>query len=302
MPISSNPLVSIGIPTFNRAASLRRSVLSVLKQDYSNIEILISDNASVDETPDVCQVLCLADNRIKYMRQSHNMGACENFNQVLNDATGEFFMWLGDDDWLDPSYVSQCAAFLLNSPAFSLVAGKALYFQGEAIIYEGKSINLLNVSGKERVIDYFEIVTDNGVFYGVARREFLLNTHLQNTIAGDWLLVGHLAFLGKVKTLENVFVNRLLGGTSSSMPNLIEAYGMKGFLARNPYLKIALNILTDIIWNSEIYRPSGRIGRLWLGLSTFFAILNRFCIPLWKQDTKQWIKSLIKKILRIKYI
>ena len=96
------PKVSIGIPTFNRADLLRRSIESALGQDYPNIEVLVSDNASTDETPAICQGL---GDRIKYFRQSINLGPLTNFSKVLEMASGEFFMWLGDDDWIDASYV-----------------------------------------------------------------------------------------------------------------------------------------------------------------------------------------------------
>src|SRR5229473_2324672 len=107
--MNSAPLVTIGLPTYNRASELKRAVESVLAQDYSNLELVISDNASTDDTQLVCERFCAQDNRIRYIRQPTNRGAAANFHEVLQRAGGEFFMWLGDDDWLDSSYVAQCA-------------------------------------------------------------------------------------------------------------------------------------------------------------------------------------------------
>src|SRR4029078_4573899 len=104
----TQPLVSIGIPTYNRGSLLHRSIDSALNQDFENIEIVISDNASTDETPQVCLSYAAKDRRIKYIRQTTNLGPTTNFNEVLKHASGVFFMWLGDDDWIDTSYVRTC--------------------------------------------------------------------------------------------------------------------------------------------------------------------------------------------------
>src|ERR1035437_9224723 len=106
------PLVTIGIPTYNRAEMLRRSIDSALSQDYLMIEVIVSDNASTDETQEVCKEFSKKDGRVKYIKQSSNIGAVANFADVLERASGEYFMWLGDDDWIDASYVSHCVSIL----------------------------------------------------------------------------------------------------------------------------------------------------------------------------------------------
>ncbi len=103
------PLVSIGLPTYNRAASLERAARSALAQDWSELELVISDNGSDDDTQAICEALRDADPRVRYVRQAVNLGPLRNFEEVFEHSRGELFMWLGDDDTLDPSYVSECA-------------------------------------------------------------------------------------------------------------------------------------------------------------------------------------------------
>src|SRR5262245_40129939 len=91
-----SPLVTIGIPTYNRAHYLRESISAALAQSYSKIEVIVSDNASTDNTKDV--VLALSDSRIVYSRGEQNVGAENNFARVLQLATGKYFGWLQDDD------------------------------------------------------------------------------------------------------------------------------------------------------------------------------------------------------------
>jgi glycosyltransferase involved in cell wall biosynthesis len=92
------PIVSIGMPVFNGEKFLRRALDSLLTQDYTNFELIISDNASTDATEKICREYAARDNRIKYVRQVKNLGSHENFNLVLQESRSEYFMWAADDD------------------------------------------------------------------------------------------------------------------------------------------------------------------------------------------------------------
>ena len=86
-----NPLVSIGIPTFNRAdGNLRKVIERALGQTYQNVEVIVSDNCSSDRTPELVQ--SIEDHRLRYIRQEVNIGANNNFNFCLNQAKGEYFL------------------------------------------------------------------------------------------------------------------------------------------------------------------------------------------------------------------
>lgn len=102
----SSPLVSVGIPTFNRPESLRRSLSYICQQTYPKLEIIVSDNASPgDETRRVVEDCMAKDERVKYFRQSSNLGPVTNFQFVLDKAMGEYFMWMSDDDWRAPTFI-----------------------------------------------------------------------------------------------------------------------------------------------------------------------------------------------------
>src|SRR5207247_7417863 len=112
-----------GIPTFNRFEILKRAVESVLSQDYADLELVISDNASTDGTQAWCDDLARRDGRVRYIRQPLNLGSGANFAEVFRNARGRFYMVLGDDDWLDETYISRCSAVLLAHKDTAVVCG-----------------------------------------------------------------------------------------------------------------------------------------------------------------------------------
>ena len=77
----AKPLVSIGLPVFNGADFLAAAIESILAQEMGDFELIISDNASTDETPDICKRYAALDPRISYIRHPGNMGAARNYNQ-----------------------------------------------------------------------------------------------------------------------------------------------------------------------------------------------------------------------------
>ena len=104
---NAQPLVTIAIPTYNRADYyLRQSLKSAVSQTYPAIEIIVSDNCSTDNTETV--VRNFADPRIQYFRQEVNIGANNNFNFLLKQAKGDYFLLLQDDDLIDSDFLETC--------------------------------------------------------------------------------------------------------------------------------------------------------------------------------------------------
>jgi glycosyltransferase involved in cell wall biosynthesis len=272
------PKVSIGIPTFNRANLLRRSIESAIGQDYPNVEILISDNASTDSTPDICGLyINTYGSRIKYVRQSVNLGATANFSKVLEMASGEFFMWLGDDDWIDASYVGSCLRELIADKSLALVSGSPQYYRSGLPAFEGKRLNLLQKRWWLRVLLFYIKVSDNGMFYGLMHTKQIRQINLLNTMGGDWLIVAGLSSLGKLKALPDTHIYRELGGTSISYSQIALSLGLskKQTLIQGlfPLTSISTNAWVDIVINGAIYRSKPVLGRLTLGSTVFCLIL-----------------------------
>jgi len=105
MPADS--LVTIGIPTYNRADGyLREALESALMQTYRNLEIVVSDNCSTDNTEGI--VRGYADSRVRYIKQPTPLAPNDNFNFCLDQAKGNYFLLLHDDDKVDPDFIEVC--------------------------------------------------------------------------------------------------------------------------------------------------------------------------------------------------
>jgi glycosyltransferase involved in cell wall biosynthesis len=109
-PVNQQPLVTIGMPVYNEDRFLERALESLLNQDYENIRILISDNASTDGTGEIGTRVARANERITYSRTDLNIGATANLRRVQAMATGKYFMWAaGHDEWSE-NLVSESVA------------------------------------------------------------------------------------------------------------------------------------------------------------------------------------------------
>ncbi len=125
-----SPELSVGIPVRNGAASLPRALDSVLAQRDVDLEVVISDNASTDDTEQVCRSYVARDCRVRYYRSEDDAGQIANFNRVATLSRGRYFRWLGSDDWLEPDYARRCLAVMETDPACVLVTTRQ-FFVGE---------------------------------------------------------------------------------------------------------------------------------------------------------------------------
>lgn len=270
-------LVSIGIPTWNRVSMLKRTVESALAQDYSNLEIVISDNASTDGTEEFCRTLSDRESRVRYMRQPVDAGQIINLAEVLNHAKGEYFMWLGDDDWLDEDYLSRCMEILETNPDYAMVAGRTRWFRGEKHAYDAPAVSLLQETGSMRVSAYFAELWGNEIFYGVMRRHIAQTLPpFQNVIGFDCLISAAVAFAGKVRTIEATWINRTLGGTSETPEKLASVLGLPSFQATFYRESVAWFAFREIAWRGPAFRSLGLGGRLALAAR---ASANVFSLP-----------------------
>lgn len=115
------PKISICLPTYNHGRYLRQTLDSILGQSLRDFEVIISDDASTDDTPAI--VAQVGDERLRYVRQARNLGVAENRNRCLALARGEYIAWLDSDDVYYPQMLANQSALLDAHPRVGLAHG-----------------------------------------------------------------------------------------------------------------------------------------------------------------------------------
>ncbi len=259
------PLITVGIPTYNRLSGLRRAVESALGQDCGDLEVLIADNASTDGTEDYCRVLAEQEPAVRYMRSPLNRGPTANFNTVLRNAEGDHFLFLSDDDWLHPSYASRCLAFLRAHPDHAMAGGRPRYVREDGATAAGRPIDLPQAVAAQRVRAYLRDVDDGAAIYGVLPRSIVDRlSDIRNVVGNDWLFVAEIAALGRIIALPDTHLHRSLGGTSASFRRLAETLDLSTTQRLLPFLVIGRAFAADVLWRSPVHRqafaPSERVA------------------------------------------
>jgi glycosyltransferase involved in cell wall biosynthesis len=114
---ADRPRLSFGLPVRNGERFLRRAFDSFLAQDCPDFEVVVCDNQSDDATEAICREFAERDPRFRYFRNDADIGQIENFNRVFQLSRGEYFRWIGADDWVEPSYTRKCVNTLDANPA-----------------------------------------------------------------------------------------------------------------------------------------------------------------------------------------
>jgi glycosyltransferase involved in cell wall biosynthesis len=203
-----HPTVSIGMPVYNGANYVRRSVQSLLAQDYEDFELLISDNASTDETESICRELAESDGRIRYFRNETNVGASRNYNRVFRFANGAFFKWAAHDDECHRTMLRRCVEVLERAPAQVTM----VYPLAEMIDEQGKTLRpvLDRIESRDprphrRLAHLLWSLSQCDPVFGLFKAEYLRKTQLIGSFFGaDNVLLGELAMLGEIWELDEV--------------------------------------------------------------------------------------------------
>ena len=297
--ISSNPkewpLITIGVPTHNGAHRLKKALASVMSQCYPNLEVLISDNDSSDNTAGLCAELMKKWPGIKVFRQDRNIGIIRNFEFLLKQARGKYFMWLSDDDTLAADALKKCVEFLEDNPQYSLVSGNIEYWLNGRVSMIEHGFNFQQRSPSLRVISYYSKVINGGIFHGLMRTGLAQQLEIRNVLGSDWHFVASLAFLGKIKNLDFIGYRKKFGGSSRNFVHYAKLLGESTFAGRHPHMKIPFDAFKEIWSQRSVYSSLPHDHRLSLALSAFlatwlhyYAFIYPFVIG---GKIKRWLKS-----------
>jgi glycosyltransferase involved in cell wall biosynthesis len=265
-----NPIVSIGLPVFNGEKTIHKTIEAVLSQTLTNFELIISDNASTDNTSNICKEYKKKDKRVRYIRQENNIGPWRNFNFVLNKATCNYFVWTAADDCMSNNYLENNIKVITNNNNCIGSVGETKYF-GTAI--EDLKFNL-NDSFKEKInkrvrkwivsffIDSFKgnynqkirmalKWTGAGLYiYGVFQTEILKKSMpKEKFFALESIFLLNLIKYGDIILNKNTFIEKFVGKggeSASGMFSLLKIYETNFITKIFPLLPFTIWVLRKL--------------------------------------------------------
>ena len=270
---NSEPFVTIGLPTYNRPVGLQKCLESILKQTYSNLEIIISDNCSTDEAvQNVIKQYAAKDGRIKHFQQPVNIGLEENFNFVYAKASADYFIWMSDDDYFDANYVQTCVMFLVNNPDHILCSGIAKYYSGNNFLFDEKMFRLDQGSVYTRIFTYFRKAGKNGNFYGIFRNQVLHAKPLGEHVGCDWSFMAKLAVLGKLTYVSTTTYHRSADGNSGTRKKMVKKFRLNKFKTLFFETYSAYEICTHILNDASVASRFNFVQRRLVVAMVFFQV------------------------------
>ncbi len=206
--MSSTPIprLSIGMPVYNGARFLDRSISSILEQDFTDFELIISDNGSEDDTPEICRRYAARDARVKYHRSDVNRGAAWNFSRVLELATGGYFKWAAHDDWYAPDFLTRCIEVLDDDRGTVLCCSPMAVLDDDDRLLRVHRDDLDGASSARAVRRFhamlWSVQDPTNLAFGVYRTAELKRVGFRNIPEPDRTLLGELVLSGGFRQLD----------------------------------------------------------------------------------------------------
>jgi glycosyltransferase involved in cell wall biosynthesis len=216
--------VSIGLPVYNGGRYIAETLDSLLAQTYEDFELIICDNASTDRTEQICRTYAAKDDRIRYVRNSTNLGATRNYRLAFELSSGEYFRWANCDDLFAPTSLSRCVETLDREQATVLTYPKTKLIdaRGQIISEYEDGLHLQAASASERFVHLSLRLGLVNAIYGLIRANVLKKTELiGNFIGADTVLLAELTLYGKFWEIpEFLFYRRLHAGAYSDLKSI----------------------------------------------------------------------------------
>jgi glycosyltransferase involved in cell wall biosynthesis len=207
--------VCIGLPVYNGEQYVAQAIESILSQTFTDWELIISDNASTDQTSAICREYAGKDQRIKYDRLTSNIGAILNYERVYRRASGQYFKWAAHDDLIEPEFLQRCVETLDADPSAVLAYTQAKFIDQNGKYFKDYPIKLATDSNIPSVrfralATADHRITHNLEIFGLMRRSASDMIPQQGTYAAsDRVFLARLALYGRfVEVPEVLFLSR----------------------------------------------------------------------------------------------
>ena len=210
-------MVSIIIPTYNRESTIKRAIESVLNQTYKDIELIIVDDCSTDNTEDV--VKSIEDSRLKYFKLEKNSGACVARNYGVAIANGEYIAFQdSDDEWYSNKLEEQLNNMKNNNSDADFCMYKKISDNSETICPINIALNRMNKYGIEKALSYGNFI---GTPLLIAKKSIFEKLKFDENLPRfqDWDFVIKLSHYYKISFTNKILANTYIQGDSITKNN-----------------------------------------------------------------------------------
>jgi glycosyltransferase involved in cell wall biosynthesis len=243
----SQPLVTVGIPCYNRSEGLQQSLNCFINQTYSNIEIIISDNCSSNPNVEkIARRYTEIDNRVRYIRQPQNIGALKNFELLVDQAKGKYFMWGSDDDWWDKLFLEKSVALLEANEKLILVSsGCDCYGTNKKYSYSYDTLSTVGLNKLGGFKKYIENIYHNklkvaALIHGLFRKDNITGLSFREQLGNDFDFMSIVSLKGEITCVEEVLIKKTRDrGKKYKFGN--------SFSIKFPYLILTINIIRNLL-------------------------------------------------------
>ena len=251
----------IGMPVYNGASGVGRAITHLLEQSFQDFTLVVSDNGSTDDTPQIAESFTQRDPRVHLIREETNRGPTWNFNRLLDKAAGhEFFMWAAHDDHHAPEFLSRCIEQLARRPSVAVCGVRSQFVDASGRLTGATDWGVTTTSARpiDRALQYVHEAGPNSIFYGVLRTERIGALRIMNRLGGDQAFLMALSLTSELVTLPDVLMTRRLGGASRSPRAMYNVLGVTPMLWARVYHLDMYQAFLDVADTAEALTPEER--------------------------------------------
>ncbi len=169
------PRVTVGVPIYNAADYIEECLTCLIEQTYSDFEVLIYDNASTDNTGEICERFAHRHPRVRYVRQPVNKGATQNFIDVLHASNAMYFAWRAHDDLCASNFLEVTMRAFIARPVTKLSVGRVEKVKQARSVRRVVNVPSLNSGYEPLRLSRALNKSEASWFYGLWHRQSLIS-------------------------------------------------------------------------------------------------------------------------------
>ncbi len=236
----TQPSVTIGIPLYNEGKFIAETLLSAVDQSYPYLKILVSDNASTDNTLEIVRQIAANHTNISVISQPQNIGATNNFEFVMQNADTEYFCWLGGHDVLHPEFIQKAINTFLSNDNLSLVYPESQTIEEKGLLLNHFPNSKIDTSSLSLTTGPLKLLKNLGActaIHGLYKTRQIQQYKIKEIVGADGAVLYFISLKGKLKSLNEIlyFRREVRKENATQIMKRYNEYGLKNKSNKNPY-------------------------------------------------------------------